>query len=78
MQARSKLKPGQKETKKLVELYGARLVCVRPRDDEQLQKRFKTVEQIVEEAPWTPNWQVHQQGWRAAKPRPVKGASLKA
>ena len=54
MQARSKLKPGQKGTRKLVELYGSRLVCVRYRYDEQRQKRFKTVELIVEETPWTP------------------------
>ncbi len=54
MHARSKLKPGQKGTRKLVELYGARLVCVRYRYDERLQKRFKTVELIVEESPWTP------------------------
>lgn len=31
MQARSKLKPGQKGTRKLVELYGSRLFCVRYR-----------------------------------------------
>ncbi len=54
MQARSKLKPGQKGTKKLVELYGSRLVCVRSRDDEPLQKRFKTVELIIEESPHAP------------------------
>ncbi len=54
MQSRSKLKPGQKGTKKLVELYGERLFCVRYRYDEQSQKRFKTAEIIIEEAPWTP------------------------
>lgn len=54
MQARSKLKPGQKGTRKLVELYGSRLVCVRYRYDEQSRKRFKTVELIVEESQWTP------------------------
>lgn len=54
MQARSKLKPGQKGTRKLVELYGSRLVCVRYRYDEQRRKRFKTVELIVDESPWTP------------------------
>lgn len=54
MQARSKLKPGQRGTKKLVELYGSRLVCVRYRYDEQSRKRFKTVELIVEESPWSP------------------------
>jgi hypothetical protein len=64
MQARSKLKPGQKGTRKLVELYGPRLVCVRYRYDEHQQKRFKTVEIIVEEVPWTP------------KPKPVKPATI--
>lgn len=54
MQARLKLKPGQKGTKKLVELYGSRLVCVRYRYNEARQKRFKTVELIVEELDWTP------------------------
>ncbi|HYE71734.1 MAG TPA: hypothetical protein VEF04_00325 [Blastocatellia bacterium] len=49
-----KLKPGQKGTKKLVELYGSRLVCVRYRYDEGRQKRFKTAEIIVEEVPWVP------------------------
>jgi hypothetical protein len=64
MQARSKLKPGQKGTRKLVELYGSRLVCVRYRYDEQQQKRFKTVELIVEEVPWTP------------KPKPIKPTTI--
>ncbi len=54
MQARSKLKPGQKGTRKLVELYGSRLVCVCYRYDEQSRKRFKTVELIIEESPWSP------------------------
>lgn len=42
------------ESRKLVELSGARLVCVRYRDDEPLQKRFNTIGRIVEEALWTP------------------------
>lgn len=64
MQARLKLKPGQKGTKKLVELYGNRLVCVRYRYDEREQKRFKTVEIVVEEIPWTP------------KPKPIVNPAL--
>ena len=64
MQARSSLKPGQKGTRKLVELYGPRLVCVRYRYDERQQKRFKTVEIIVEEVPWTP------------KPKPINPATI--
>jgi len=54
MQARLKLKPGQKGTKKLVEQYGSRLVCVRYRYDAQTKKRYKTVEIIVDEVAWTP------------------------
>lgn len=49
-----KLAPGQKGTKKLHEQFGDRLLCVRYRYDDQLRKRFKTVELIVEEAAWTP------------------------
>lgn len=44
-----KLSLGQKGTEKLHELFGGRLLCVRYRYDDQLQKRFKTVELIVEE-----------------------------
>jgi hypothetical protein len=56
MQARLKLKPGQRGTKKMVELYGTRLICVRYRYDEARQKRLKTVELVVEEIPWTPGY----------------------
>ncbi len=49
-----KLAPGQKGTKKLHEQFGDRLLCVRYRYDDLLQKRFKTVELIVEEAAWIP------------------------
>ena len=54
MQARRTLAPGQKGTKRLVEQYGAKLVCVRYRYDEQNKRRYKTVELIVEEATWKP------------------------
>lgn len=54
MRARLKLKPGQKGTKKLVEEYGERLVCVRYRYDEATKKRYKTAEIIVDEADWVP------------------------
>lgn len=54
MQTRLKLKPGQKGTKKLVQEYGDNLVCVRYRYDEKSQKRFKTIELIIEEIPWNP------------------------
>jgi hypothetical protein len=48
------LKPGRSGTKKLVALYGERLVCVRYRYDEKKKKRFKTVELIIEEISWEP------------------------
>jgi hypothetical protein len=54
MQARRKLAPGQKGTKKFLARYGDQLVCVRYRYDEQRRKRFTTVEIIVEEAAWVP------------------------
>ncbi len=49
-----KLAPSQKGTKKLHEQFGDRLLCDRYRFDDQLQKRFKTVELIVEETAWIP------------------------
>lgn len=54
MQARSKLKPGQKGTIKLVEFCGSHLFCVRYRYDKQSCKRLKTLGLIVEESPWYP------------------------
>jgi hypothetical protein len=54
MEARLKLKPGQKGTKKLLEIYGDSLVCVRYRYDAVNRARIKTVEIIVEKKGWTP------------------------
>lgn len=54
MQTRLSLKPGQKGTKKLVVQYGDQLVAVRYRYDAARQRRYKTVELIVEESPWSP------------------------
>ena len=54
MHTSTTVQPGQRGAKKLVAQYGDRLVCVRYRCDEQHKKRFKTVELIVEEWPWTP------------------------
>ncbi len=51
------IKPGRSGTKKLVEQYGERLVCVRYRYDEEKRKRYKTVELIIEETAWTPKRQ---------------------
>ncbi len=54
MQTRLSLRPGQKGTKKLVVKYGDRLVAVRYRYDAEQKRRYKTVELIVEESPWSP------------------------
>jgi len=48
------LTPGANGTKKLVERYGDRLVCVRYRYDEERRRRIKTVELIEEESLWSP------------------------
>jgi hypothetical protein len=48
-----KLKPGQPGTKRLLAQYGERLVCVRYRYDPCRQRRFKTVELVVEEEAWS-------------------------
>jgi len=54
MKTRLRLKPGQNGTRKLLQQYGDRLVCVRYRYDERTERRYKTVEIIVDEVPWTP------------------------
>ena len=54
MEARVTLRPGQRGTKKLVQRFGERLICVRYRYDASQRKRFTTVELIVEEVPWQP------------------------
>ncbi|QTA91774.1 Uncharacterized protein dnm_078480 [Desulfonema magnum] len=54
MNIRRNLKPGQKGTKKLAEIYGDSLVCVRYRYDEKRKKRLKTVEIIIDETDWKP------------------------
>ena len=48
------LAAGANGTKKLVERYGDRLICVRYRYDREKHLRLKTVELIEEEAPWLP------------------------
>ena len=54
MITRLKLNPGQKGTKKLLQKYGERLVCVRYRYDQKQKKRYKTVELIEEVVDWEP------------------------
>jgi len=54
MKTHTHLKPGQKGTRRLVEQYGDKLLCVRYRYDEKRQVRMKTAEIIVEERPCKP------------------------
>jgi len=51
MKTHTHLKPGQKGTKRLVEQFGDKLICVRYHFDEKRQVRLKTVEIIVDERP---------------------------
>lgn len=44
------LKPGDRGTRKLVEHFGERLVCVRYREDAATGRRFKTAEITVQDA----------------------------
>jgi hypothetical protein len=54
METRLTRQPGQNGTKRLVERFGERLVCVRYRYDAEHGRRYKTVELIVESVPWRP------------------------
>jgi hypothetical protein len=54
MLIRTVRKPGEAGTRKLVERFGNKLVCVRYRYDPGKRKRYKTVELIVEEDDWLP------------------------
>ncbi len=54
MEVGSTLRPGANGTKTLKSLYGDRLLFVRYRYDRKTQKRYKTIEIIVEEKPWKP------------------------
>jgi len=54
MRTSTTIQPGHRGAKKFLAQYGDRLVCVRYRSDEQRRVRFKTIELIVEEWPWTP------------------------
>lgn len=56
MKVKSTLSPGQKGTKQLTSKYGDQLICVRYRYDSSKQKRYKTVELIVDEQDWTPDY----------------------
>ena len=47
MRTAKKVKPGQKGTMELLARYGARLLCVRYRVDEDTRESLKTVELVV-------------------------------
>ncbi|HJY82934.1 MAG TPA: hypothetical protein VKK81_17855 [Candidatus Binatia bacterium] len=55
MRTRLTLPSGQDDVKQMLAEQGDRLVWVRHRYDERRQKRFKTVELIVEESDWPPH-----------------------
>jgi len=48
------LKPGENGTKRLLEKYGDRLICVRYRYDEEKKRRYKTIELVIEDKEWHP------------------------
>ncbi|MCW8956955.1 MAG: hypothetical protein OQL09_08735, partial [Gammaproteobacteria bacterium] len=52
MDIKKTLHPGDMGTKRLLAQYGDQLVCVRYRIDKLSQKRFTTVELIVDEKPF--------------------------
>jgi hypothetical protein len=54
MEVRKTLIPGENGTKRYVSQYGERLICVRYRYDPAKQKRYTTLELIVEESPFLP------------------------
>ena len=54
METRTTLRPGDRGTRKHVERFGKRLVCVRYRYDPVARRRYTTVELIVAEAAWQP------------------------
>jgi len=48
----SSFRPGQRGTKRLLRDWGHRLVCVRYRYNPHLNRRIKTAEIVMDEAPW--------------------------
>jgi len=53
------LKPGQRGTKKLLDQYGEKLMCVRYRYDPITKRRLKTIEITVKESYWKPETYQH-------------------
>ncbi len=61
MKTHTHLKPGQKGTRRLVEQFGDKLLCVRYRYDEIRHVRMKIVEIVVNERPCKPPLQYRDQ-----------------
>ena len=70
MQVRLILRPGDNGTKKLLNKYGDRLVCVRYRYDAVRAKRYKTVELVEEVSPWEGGEFKPKATTQPAEPRP--------
>lgn len=49
------LQPGEAGTKRLLEIYEDKLVCVRYKYDYKRNLRYKTIELIVDEKTWKPD-----------------------
>jgi hypothetical protein len=69
MIVKTTLRPGQKGTKRLVEKYGERLLCVRYRYDTEASKRYTTVELLEEQADWSEAPQENLQQSRSSTSR---------
>ncbi len=54
MEIKTTIQAGQNGSKQLVNEYGDQLVCVRYRYDKKKQKRYKTIELIIDEQDWVP------------------------
>ncbi len=52
MKASKKLLPGRPGTRKLLKQYGEDLLCVRYRYDPENHIKLKTIEIVIERAPW--------------------------
>ena len=62
MEVRKTLQPGEMGTKQYLGQYGNQLVCVRYRVDKTAQKRYTTVELIIDEKPYI-NHKVKVMAW---------------
>jgi len=54
MKTRLTLRAGHVGTKRLTEIYGDSVLCIRYRYNEETRERLKTVELIIERSKWDP------------------------